>query len=38
MKHKRCGKCGYNWETRVTKPKACPRCKSRLDIKRSMKH
>ena len=26
-----CGKCNYGWIPRVKKPKACPRCKSRLD-------
>ena len=28
-----CGKCGYGWIPRKEKPKACPRCKSRLDWK-----
>ena len=23
--------CAYQWESRVQKPKECPRCKSRLD-------
>lgn len=27
-----CKKCLYNWESRVEKPKACPRCKTRLDF------
>ena len=27
----KCLKCGYNWVTRVSVPKACPRCKSRQD-------
>jgi predicted Zn-ribbon and HTH transcriptional regulator len=35
MKQTKCAKCGYRWETRVAKPKACPRCKTRLDIKRN---
>tara|TARA_Y100000310_G_C20467062_1_gene708165 strand:- start:347 stop:469 length:123 start_codon:yes stop_codon:yes gene_type:complete len=26
-----CKKCGYEWEVRVKTPKACPRCKTRLD-------
>jgi predicted Zn-ribbon and HTH transcriptional regulator len=30
MKHK-CPRCGYEWDSRVDDPKACPRCKSRLD-------
>lgn len=29
-----CPKCGYEWESRVAEPKACPRCKSRLDYRR----
>ena len=28
-----CKKCNYKWQTRVKVPKACPRCKSRLDNK-----
>ncbi|MFH1592784.1 MAG: hypothetical protein ABIB47_05450 [Candidatus Woesearchaeota archaeon] len=28
----KCIKCTYIWEGRVTEPKACPRCKSRLDF------
>ncbi len=35
MKQMKCTKCGYQWVARVSKPKACPRCKTRLDIKRS---
>ena len=27
----KCYKCGYEWKTIVEKPKACPRCKTRLD-------
>jgi len=26
-----CPKCNYQWVSRVKNPKACPRCKSRLD-------
>lgn len=26
-----CTKCTYEWESRVSNPKECPRCKSRLD-------
>ena len=26
-----CGKCEYEWISRVDNPKACPRCKTRLD-------
>lgn len=26
-----CKKCQYEWEARVKEPKACPRCKTRLD-------
>lgn len=26
-----CSKCGYDWIPRKEKPKACPRCKTRLD-------
>ena len=28
---KQCYKCGYEWDARRKKPKACPRCKTRLD-------
>ncbi len=31
---KTCPKCDYEWESRVEEPKACPRCKSRLDYQR----
>ncbi len=27
----KCKKCLYMWEGRVSEPKACPRCKNRLD-------
>jgi len=27
----KCNKCNYNWDSRIENPKACPRCKSRLD-------
>lgn len=23
----KCSKCGYEWESRIEKPKACPLCK-----------
>ncbi len=26
-----CHKCGYEWTSRKPEPKACPRCKTRLD-------
>ena len=26
-----CPKCDYEWVSRVAEPKACPRCKTRLD-------
>jgi len=26
-----CPKCEYEWESRIAEPKACPRCKTRLD-------
>lgn len=26
-----CQKCDYGWRSRVKSPKACPRCKTRLD-------
>ena len=32
MKQK-CNKCLYEWDSIKKKPKACPRCKTRLDIK-----
>ena len=27
MKQIKCKRCGYEWITRIDKPKACPRCK-----------
>jgi len=27
----KCIYCLYQWETRTSKPKACPRCKRRFD-------
>ena len=27
----KCSKCNYNWQSRIKEPKACPRCKTRLD-------
>lgn len=30
----KCLKCGYVWDSLVECPKACPRCKSRLDYKK----
>lgn len=27
-----CHKCGYEWKSRAVSPKACPRCKTRLDF------
>lgn len=27
-----CKRCSYAWESRVETPKACPRCKTRLDF------
>lgn len=29
----KCNKCKYEWDSRKEKPKACPRCKTRLDVK-----
>jgi predicted Zn-ribbon and HTH transcriptional regulator len=31
MTKQHCPKCDYEWESRVDDPKACPRCKTRLD-------
>jgi len=31
MKAVVCWKCAYAWKSRKAKPKACPRCKTRLD-------
>lgn len=28
---KRCPACGHQWDSKVSKPKACPKCKNRLD-------
>ena len=28
----KCDRCGYEWEARVKKPVACPRCKVRFDV------
>ena len=27
MQEAKCKSCGYVWQTRVIKPKQCPRCK-----------
>ena len=27
----KCNNCEYEWKARVKEPKACPRCKVRLD-------
>ena len=27
----RCDYCEYEWESRVERPKSCPRCKRRFD-------
>ncbi len=27
-----CPRCGYQWESKVSRPKECPRCKQRLDF------
>lgn len=32
MTEKNCEKCGYEWFARVSEPKECPRCKTRLDV------
>lgn len=32
-----CNACGYEWKPRVDKPKACPRCKVRLDAPKKEK-
>jgi len=31
----KCSYCAYEWESRTVEPKACPRCKRRLDFPRS---
>lgn len=30
---RKCYKCKYIWEARIEKPKSCPKCKTRLDVK-----
>lgn len=30
----KCEKCKYEWKERIKNPKACPRCKTRLDYKK----
>lgn len=32
-----CKQCGYEWKPRVDEPKACPRCKVRLDAPKGKK-
>lgn len=32
-----CKRCGYEWAPRVKVPKACPRCKTRLDAPKKEK-
>lgn len=32
--NKRCGFCDYEWVSRQDNPKACPKCKRRLDTKK----
>jgi Zn finger protein HypA/HybF involved in hydrogenase expression len=27
----KCKKCKYKWNSRINKPKECPRCKTRMD-------
>lgn len=29
-------KCGYVWIPRKENPKACPKCKTRLDVKKGV--
>ena len=36
MKDIICIKCAYQWTPRKKVPKACPRCKTRLDITRGV--
>jgi predicted Zn-ribbon and HTH transcriptional regulator len=31
-----CRHCNYEWESKVETPKACPRCKRRLDFERQI--
>jgi len=33
----KCPKCNYEWESRTKNPKACPRCKTRLDYQKPFK-
>jgi hypothetical protein len=28
----KCNRCEYSWVSRVSSPKACPRCKHRLEV------
>lgn len=35
MRRVKCPKSIYDWEPRGNKPKSCPSCKARLDIKKS---
>jgi rubrerythrin len=30
----KCPQCNYEWEPRKPDPKACPRCKTRLDYQK----
>lgn len=30
-----CGRCGYEWVPRTSKPKACPYCKSYKYVKKN---
>jgi len=32
----KCPRCRYEWESRKDNPKACPRCKSRLDYGKNL--
>ena len=31
----KCKKCKYEWKSRKKDPKACPRCKTRLDYSKA---
>ena len=31
MPYIKCPHCGYEWDSRIKKPKKCPRCARRLD-------
>jgi predicted Zn-ribbon and HTH transcriptional regulator len=33
----KCDHCLYEWAPRVSDPKACPRCKARLDVMKKEK-